>query len=81
MLRIWATALALLMMATASDASTRSPEVRAARAAAVKGYTGEKAKCYTEVSKQYYRPGTSSVPGRSAAAWHVALWNQCGISR
>jgi hypothetical protein len=81
MLRSIAIATVILMMGAASEAAPLTPDARAARAAAHKGYTGEKAKCYTEVSKRYYKLGTSTVPSRTTHAWHADLWNQCRISR
>jgi hypothetical protein len=70
-------------MASAAEAAPKQPEKpdRALRVALYKGYTGEKAKCYADISRRYYIPGTITVPGRTSLQWKLELWNQCHISR
>jgi hypothetical protein len=62
MLRMVTTAAMLLMFGTASEAASQKPDA-ALRAALYKGYTGAKAKCYADVSRRYYTPGTLTSPG------------------
>lgn len=79
MLRMMVTAAVILMMGTATEAA-RTLDA-ADRTALRKGYTGAKAKCYAEVSRQYYKPGTLRVSGRSAPGWKLELLHRCGVSR
>jgi hypothetical protein len=79
MLRMMMIAVATLTFVTASEAAQKMDA--ADRAALRRGYTGEKAKCYAEVSRHYYKPGSLRVSTRSAQGWKVELFNKCGISR
>lgn len=72
-------AVAAVTLVTASEAAEKKDA--ADRAALKRGYTGEKAKCYAEVSRHYYKPGSLRVSARSAQGWKMELLNKCGISR
>jgi hypothetical protein len=71
---------AAVMLAIGTVAAAAKPD-KYERAALRKGYTGEKAKCYVEVSRRYYKPGTLNVSAKSAPLWKLELWQRCGVSR